>query len=151
VKKIIPAVIILSLGLLVCLVPWHIFPVCQAGLLPSFSTLKMPPMQCLWAGKAAWGQGALLLAAGFMLLFVPQSAGRGLCLMLTPLGAFILLTPLLLVPVCPGEMMPCRLGTLPALGVLGVLTMLAGPLLYCILKENKRRAKDNLDEKADDF
>ena len=118
------AIFLIVLGLFTVLTPYSIFPVCQAAM-PTASGGAVP-MKCFWTARAAVGSGGMILFAGLLLLFVRTPGTRlGVALMLFAVGLFAILTPHTLIGVCPGEMMACHMGTLPALSLLGLLTLLA--------------------------
>ena len=112
---------VLALGLLTILVPYGVFPVCE-GLIATASGGAVP-MKCFWTARAVAGLGALLLFAGLVLFFAKSPPVRfGVALMLLPVGLLTFLVPWKLIGVCASEAMPCRMGTLPALGLLGLFT-----------------------------
>ena len=115
------AVFTVALGLLVCLAPYHIFPVCE-GHSPTSA-----PMKCFWAARATLGNGGLTIFAGCLLLLSHHAPFRlGVALMLLPVGLLVIVTPGLLIGVCANELMPCHMGTLPALALLGTLLVVTG-------------------------
>ena len=135
----------MALGTLAVLVPWVIFPVCDAAIATASGGLV--PMKCHWAGRAAGGVGGVIFFAGLVLALLRAPGLRaGVGLMLLPLGGLLFLVPTRLIGVCPSEMMLCRLGTLPALCLLAVMTMLVG--LAVFLRQKKRAGNAPAKERA---
>jgi hypothetical protein len=112
------AFFLVVLGTAIALAPYFLFPVCQASV-PTASGGAVP-MKCFWTARAALGDGGVIVFSGLLLFFV-KAPGVRLGIALAPLlaGALVAATPQWLIGVCPGEMMACRMGTLPALTLLG--------------------------------
>ncbi len=118
------ALALLVLGLLITLTPQFVFPVCSAGV-PTASG-GVVPMKCFWTARAVLGDGAAIALSGLLLFFIKTPGVRlGAALLPLAAGALAVLTPHWLIGVCPGEMMACHMGTLPALTLLGLLAVLA--------------------------
>lgn len=125
---------ILALGALVALTPFHLFPVCP-GRVPTVMG-GVVPMKCHWMGRAVLGDAALTLTAGLVLFFCRQPAARlAVAVLLAVTGLLIVLTPSMLIGVCAVETMPCRMGTAPALYLLGGLLTLTA---LCIIMAARR-------------
>jgi hypothetical protein len=131
------AVVTIALGALIVLAPYGLFPVCEAAVLTAAG--GSVPMKCFWTARASLGNGGLAIAAGFLLLFAQNPGLRlGLASLVLAAGLLTVLAPTALIGVCRGETMPCHMGTLPALMLLGSLTMLAGAAM--IFKAKKAMA-----------
>ncbi len=123
--RFVTALIVSGLGLLIVLTPWYIFPVC-VGMVQTVSGAAVH-MKCFWAGVAASSAGGVIAAGGlFMGLFRSPGIRAGIALMLVPAGLYVALIPSFIIGVCPGETMPCHIGTLPALLLPSVLAILVG-------------------------
>jgi hypothetical protein len=111
----------IALGLLIAATPYCLFPVC-AGHVATASGAFLP-MKCFWTARAALGCGGVIACAGSIIALASSPGVRlGAVLALLPLGALVAAFPTVLIGVCPNEMMPCRMGTLPALCLLGTFT-----------------------------
>ena len=120
--------VLVILGTLVVLTPYSVFPICQAAV--STASGGTVPMKCFWSARATLGNGGLIIAAGLLLFFAKHSGVRlGIALMLLPVGLLTILTPSVLIGVCAAETMPCHMGTLPALSLLGLLVMLTAAVI----------------------
>lgn len=139
---------VLLLGVLIALTPYFIFPVCEA-LIPTAMGGAVP-MKCFWAARVSAGSGGAVAFAGILLLAGRAPGFRmGVSFMVLALGALVILNPHKLIGVCPGETMACHMGTLPALTLLGVLTILAAALiLLAARKEAALAARKTAFEKA---
>lgn len=133
-NRVIISLVFVVLGLLVILVPTYLLPVCapmevispvvnvQA---PAHVTVKY--MKCHWTGQAEMGIGAVIMALGLLMLLSRSASVRlGLSLSIICVALLAAAIPTVLIGVCPGEMMPCHMGTLPALLLLsGLLVVIA--------------------------
>lgn len=133
-NRVIISLVFVVLGLLVILVPTYLLPVCapmevispvvnvQA---PAHVTVKY--MKCHWTGQAEMGIGAVIMALGLLMLLSRSACVRlGLSLSVICVAMLAAAIPTVLIGVCPGEMMPCHMGTLPALLLLsGLLVVIA--------------------------
>lgn len=120
--------VIIFLGLLTLVTPFWLFPVCTGTI--TTATGAVVPMKCFWTARIAASLGGAILFAGILLFFATRPGLRlGVALMLLPLGVVIILVPLYLVGVCPSEAMPCHMGTLPALVLLGSFVCLSAALI----------------------
>ena len=112
------------LGLLIMLTPQSIFPVCEQTIATASGAAV--PMKCFWTARAAYGVGGLIVVAGLMLAFTGLPGVRlGIAAMLLFTSLLSGLMPTELIGVCAGVMMPCHMGTLPALALLSLFTGLA--------------------------
>jgi hypothetical protein len=99
-------------------------------------------MKCGYTARAEAAVGALVILAGLTLLALPGSdARRAIGIIGTGLGAVTILIPTVLIGVCSAANAPCRIGTLPALVLLGVLTAVTGIYLVFSRDEPKSGAE----------
>ena len=127
--------IVAVLGLLIMASPAYFFPGCETMI--STAAGGSAPMKCFWTGRAALGGGGMIAVSGFLLLLAKHPGVRlGLAFLPLCAGLLVILTSNLLIGVCPGAMMPCRMGTLPALSFFGFLAVLASG---CIVVSAGRR------------
>jgi hypothetical protein len=133
---------VIMLGLLTAAAPYCLFPVC-AGHITAVNGAFVP-MKCFWTAKAVLGCGGVIACAGIIIALVPSPEVRlGAALTLLPLGALVAALPTVLVGICPNGMMPCRMGTLPALCLLGAFTAFAGALALLTVLRRHRQTRDN--------
>ena len=124
--------LLVLLGILIILTPWIIFPVCEmeGSYVVTAAGMKLP-MTCGWAARAESGVGALIVAAGGLLIARSSAETRqavGIFSMVT--GALVVLFPTFLIGMCKVATHPCRMTTLPALEVLGVIVIIIGGYLF---------------------
>jgi len=133
-NRVIISFVFVVLGLLVILVPTYLLPVCAPMEVispvvnvqtPAHVTVKY--MKCHWTGQAEMGIGAVIMALGLLMLLSRSACVRlGLSLSVICVAMLAAAIPTVLIGVCPGEMMPCHMGTLPALLLLsGLLAVIA--------------------------
>jgi hypothetical protein len=104
------------LGLLVASVPRFILPVCEYQ--------GFNPMTCSHTGTAESFVGLIILAAAAGLFFSKSSEGlRLLSFVALVAGICVVLLPSA-IGYCHSDRMPCNYGTVPALRLLGALTIL---------------------------
>ncbi len=112
------SITIIILGLLIATVGWFILPVCSAT------------MKCGYTASAETAVGSLLVLVGAVLLFTKTSEARvvsgavGL-----GIGTITILLPTYIIGVCDMATMPCRVGTEPALIILGAITIIISAIL----------------------
>ena len=108
------------LGLLLAAVPEWIFPVCGVH-------EGAAPMKCHWTGRIVTGFGAAFFLTG-VLLFVCRDSGvrAGVSIMAVLMSVLAALTPSYLIGVCASPVMPCHMGTYPAIMVTLALVALCG-------------------------
>ena len=124
IRRLFSAGLIMLLGLLIMLTPQIIFPVCERTI--ATASGGAVPMKCFWTARAAYGTGGLVMTAGLMLAFVGLPGVRlGIAAMLLFVSLLSALLPMELIGVCAGVMMPCHMGTLPALCLLSLFSGLA--------------------------
>lgn len=149
-RQLILAGILVILGVLVIATPWYIFPICEAQGITSHSMSSMSMgsaadssagtiMKCGYTARAEAAVGALIILAGITLLALPgRDARRAIGVIATGLGAVTISIPTVLIGVCSAANAPCRIGTLPALVLLGILTAVTG--IYLVFSKNEPKA-----------
>ena len=125
----IPGVVFIVCGVSLTLMPQFLLPVCQ-GMAPTASGGGIP-MKCFWMARAEIGIGALVVLGGFLYCF-SHDAGTRFCLAAMTAGAALLAIAFstVLIGVCAAETMPCRMGTQPALVLVGAVILLVA-LVVC--------------------
>lgn len=126
------------LAVLQILVPSVIFPVCQKEIEKlSGGTV---PMKCHWFAVATIILGALLLVQAILKLFLKSRETRlynGAVTLATGIATLIC-TSNCVIGVCTNAKMACRMGTLPAVCILGGATAFLGTLEILLnLKKEK--------------
>jgi hypothetical protein len=151
-SKILAGILIL-LGVLVVLTPWYIFPVCEiaekSGAMQmndgSDNGMNMNPgthMKCWYTAEAETGVGVLIILTGVALLALPGRISRKTAGIIGGiLGLIVILVPTILVGICSTPDAPCRIGTLPALILLGAVTVITG--IYLVLSKDTVSAGPN--------
>lgn len=120
-NRLFPACLFLALGLLIVATPYALFPVCPLS--DAAASGAAMPMKCFWTARAALGLGLAVILPGGFLAFAPYPGLRlFLALALLTGGLLTAAVPLKIIGVCSSPMMPCRMGTLPALCLLGLFT-----------------------------
>ena len=123
--------LLVLLGILVILTPWIIFPVCevQGSFMQTASGMKVP-MTCGWTARAETGVGALIVVAGGLLIArsTPETR-QAVGIFSIAMGALVVLFPTFLIGMCKVAEHPCRMTTLPALELLGVIVIIIGGYL----------------------
>ena len=119
------------LGIIIILTPWIIFPVCEMeGSYVVTSTGMQLPMTCGWSARAESGIGALIVVAGGLLIARSTRETRQAVGVFTiAMGALVILFPTFLIGMCKVATHPCRMTTLPALEILGVIVIIVGGYL----------------------
>jgi hypothetical protein len=109
----------IALGGLVALTPWYIFPVCAVS--------EGAFMRCGYTARAETGVVApLIILVGAMLPLSKTKELRGAVgIFGFGLGVLVLLLPIYIIGMCQSPDMPCRIGTLPSLVLLGSATIVA--------------------------
>jgi len=126
--------ILVVLGIFIVLTPWYIFPVCEMfGIYAKTATGKLLVMPCGYTARAELGVGSMLALCG-VVLFVAKSpeTRRAIGGISTALGSLVILFPTVIIGMCSNPDHPCVTGTLPALVLLGVLTIALS--LYTLLR-----------------
>ncbi len=125
-------VLLVILGILVILVPWIIFPVCEmeGSYVITAAGAKLP-MTCGWTARAETGVGALIvLAGGLLIARSTRETRQAVGIFSIAMGALVVLFPTVLIGMCKVATHPCRLTTLPALEILGVIVIIIGGYLF---------------------
>jgi hypothetical protein len=123
--------LLVLLGIIVILVPWIIFPVCEMeGLYVQTTSGMQFPMACGWTARADSGIGALIVIAGGLLIArnTPETR-QAVGVFSIALGALVILFPTVLIGMCKVATHPCRTMTLPVLELLGVFVIIIGGYL----------------------
>ena len=127
--------LLVLLGIVIILTPWIIFPVCEhyGSYLTTTSGAQLP-MPCGWTARAESGIGALIVVAGALLIArsTPETR-QAVGVFSIALGALVVLIPTVLIGMCKVAEHPCRVLTLPALEILGIIVILVGG--YLVMKK----------------
>jgi hypothetical protein len=123
--------LLVLLGIIIILTPWIIFPVCEMeGSYVVTQTGMNLPMTCGWSARAESGVGALIVVAGGLLIARSTRETRQAVGVFTiAMGALVILFPTFLIGMCKVATHPCRMTTLPALEILGVIVIIVGGYL----------------------
>lgn len=137
--------IIVLLGIVIAITPWYIFPVCEAKGMTSHSMSPVSEkignsqaasmasgmlMKCGYTARAEAAVGIIVILAGLVLF--AQKADKYRKVIggaIAGFGILTILIPTILIGVCNAPDAPCRIGTLPALILLGALTIVAGAIV----------------------
>jgi hypothetical protein len=146
-NKYISAFLCLGMGILYIAVPHTLLPVCEyaetamgghAAIASPMGHSTQSHMACFWTARAELGLGMLIIFGGLLPALSNSIEQRlGITLMFAASSVLGAAIPAVLIGVCPGETMPCRAGTLPALLILSGLFFLFS--LLNVLFLNKRR------------
>lgn len=111
-------------GILLAVLPDVLLPVCSGQV--STASGAAVPMRCFWTARAEIGVGALVSLGG-VLYCLCRNTGARLGIAAVTAGAALLAValPAGLTGVCAAETMPCRMGTLPGLVLVGVAVFFA--------------------------
>jgi hypothetical protein len=105
------------LGLLEAVGPLTFFPVCEA--------MDGKYMKCHWTALAELGIGVIIATLGVLLIVLASRQIRiGISIAIGLNAILVILVASTLIGVCAGIHMRCHALTLPALGLLGILTLL---------------------------
>lgn len=127
-KLIIPAIVIMLLGVLIAVGPWTFAPVCEVhtaenpnGLWVVTNMNKTLPMPCGYTARAEIGVGAGVAILGGMMLF---ASSIGIIVALGAVGALLggltIALPTMLTKTCALASHPCNTLTAPVLEFLGI-------------------------------
>jgi hypothetical protein len=125
IKRLSGGILFIIFGLLVAIGPHTIFPVCGAR--------DGEFMKCHWMAQAELGIGLGITIMGVLLIiFKSRQIRIGISIALLMNAILVILLPKKLIGVCSGVHMNCHALTLPALNLLGVLTLItaAATILY---------------------
>lgn len=113
-------IILLIIGLLQSAGTAWLFPTCPPMENGSY-------MKCHWMGQSVIGVGLVLIVIAFIYIGVNQPLIRaGLSLSMIPIGLFTIAIAIVLIGVCGMAKMQCHAVTLPAVTILGGITVLLG-------------------------
>ncbi len=117
--------IVVFLGVLLVVVPRFVLPPCSVPV-GTASGIYIP-MKCHWSGQMAMGLGLFVTFEGLLLGMMKSVFARlGLSLAVMATAVLTMAVPTILIGICAGSTMPCRVGMLPAILVVCVLLFLAG-------------------------
>lgn len=127
-KMVVPALILVALGLLIAVSPWTVAPVCEVhtadhpnGLWVITAANKSLPMPCGYTARAEIGVGAGIAAVGGIMLFVGSAATiAAMGAVSVALGGMAIALPNLLTKTCALSTHTCNTLTLPTLDLLGI-------------------------------
>jgi len=128
--------ITLALGIILYLTPTRIFPVCGFPLEPGAEVGLLAAMACYKTLRVAQALAAVAVIVGLIpALWAKPRVGLFSSIATVGLGILVILTPLVIAPVCRFPNMSCRLGTRPALITLGLLLTAAGGIGTWLLRK----------------
>lgn len=127
-KLIIPALILVIIGVLIAAAPWTFAPVCEVptdahpdGLWVTTMSGKQLPMPCGYSARAEIGVGAGVASIGAMMLFATSlGAIVALGAVSAVMGASAIALPTLLTGTCAVESHTCNTLMLPTIALLGI-------------------------------
>ncbi|KAA8820630.1 DUF4418 domain-containing protein [Bifidobacterium rousetti] len=129
-NKLIASVPAIVLGALTAIAPQTFAHACQGH--DTFGA-------CHYSQQAATGIGVAILALGVIALFVDGRTRIGLNIAVIVDALLLLAVPTILIGICPGAMMHCRMVMLPTLIVLGVLEIVAAAIAVWLDARGARR------------
>ena len=130
-SKIIPALVLVILGIIVAVIPKYIFPICESDDLGFFGSYS-PIMQCFWFGRVELFLGALVVLCGLILFVRPAPESHfAIGALLIGLGLVIVMVSLNTVigSVCGHTHSFCQIGTKPGERIAGSLIVIFGIIL----------------------
>jgi hypothetical protein len=124
--------LLVLLGIIIILTPWIIFPVCEMqGIYVVTAGGANLPMTCGWTARAESGIGALIVVAGGLLIArSTRETRQAVGIFTIAMGTLVILFPTFLIGMCKVATHPCRMTTLPALEILGVIVIIVGGYLF---------------------
>ncbi|MDR1867407.1 MAG: DUF4418 family protein [Treponema sp.] len=135
-----------SAGLLIAFGPISLFPVCGAGRYAvsggGMAAMSDTVMVCHWMSRAELAVGLIIAVLGFLTVLVKLPAFRlalSIAIILNAVAA--LLYPTVLIGVCGGHTMPCRLLTRPALIVFSILLIIGAAINALIIFKNIKKGE----------
>jgi hypothetical protein len=139
-KMVVPALVLIAIGVLVAAAPWTVAPVCEVhtadhpnGLWVVTAANKTLPMPCGYTARAEIGVGAGIAIVGGVMLFAGSaSVIAALGAVGIALGGMAVALPNLLTKMCALSTHGCNTLTLPTLDLLGVglIGVSVGMVLY---------------------
>ncbi|NMM97853.1 DUF4418 family protein [Bifidobacterium olomucense] len=120
------------LGALIAIAPQTFAHACGAhdGMMPA----------CHYSQQAATGIGVVILALGIVALFVKPQVRIGLNIAAVANTLLLFAVPTVLIGICKGAMMHCRMVMLPTLIVLGVLVIVFAAVAIWMDARSAKRA-----------
>lgn len=116
---------VVFLGLFLAVVTQFVLPPCSAWI-ETASGMHIP-MKCHWSAQMAMSLGLLIAFEGILLCMMKSVFARlGISLVIMVTAILAVAVPTVLIGVCAGGTMPCRVGMLPAILVICVLLFLVG-------------------------
>ncbi|NLT15170.1 MAG: DUF4418 family protein [Clostridiales bacterium] len=155
-NRLITGIVFIILGGFITFGPQTVFPVCgvhtkaQASGEMHMDNCEAPAaamteamsgvMKCQPTARVEFGIGILIVLVGALLIIFPSKQVRlGLNLSLTLNGVLALLIPTVIIGVCNGAQMVCRLLALPALTVFSILVIIIAAANSIYLYKSGRR------------
>ena len=121
-REIIPGILLLVLGVISVLIPKIILPVCSGQL--ELATGSTAPMKCHWMAQAELPISILIIAVSVLILALKnQQMQLILYVVITMLGLMVILVCTVFIGVCMASGMPCRMGTQPAMIIIGAMIL----------------------------
>lgn len=135
-KRLLTGFLFIIIGLLAAVGPYTVFPVCGAH--------DGKFMKCRWTAQAELGLGLSIVFLGVvLLLFAARQLRIGISIGVFINSILVLLIPNVLIGVCGSVDMNCRILTLPALSILGVLSALIAALnIWSLWRENGKEGSE---------
>jgi hypothetical protein len=131
-KRFLTGILFIILGLLVAIGPQTLFSVCGAH--------DGKFMKCHWTAQAELGIGFIVAILGLLLILIASRQFRiGISIGIFLNAILVLLIPNILIGVCGSLHMNCRILTLPALNILGVLIALIAVINIWFLWNKDRK------------
>ncbi|HBU12315.1 MAG TPA: DUF4418 domain-containing protein [Clostridiales bacterium] len=132
------AVLLITLGLLIILIPNILLPVCTGRL--ALLNGGAVPMKCHYTAVAEIIPGIVVMVCGFLrLLFARGKAGVAVYIVAAVCGMLVILLATVIIGVCPGQGMACRVGSQPGLLLAGAFTIIVGGGSALLQIRNTRR------------
>jgi vacuolar-type H+-ATPase subunit I/STV1 len=132
------ALVLVLLGVIVVLIPWHLFPVCGVGRYAPPAGMLSRMHGCDNTLKAATVLGVLAMCTGILPLLVKQRWAILIAAALAAIfGVLLILFPIAITGVCRIPTMPCVFGTKPALIIAGIVLFLAGGVGGLLIKKTE--------------
>ena len=127
-NRVIVSTIYILIGILICLIPTYLYPVCNGEM----------KMACYYTKQAEIGLGILITLLGIVFIAAKNENIRiGISISQLLVALLVFLYPIKLIGLCKMSTMACQMRTLPALTVAGVFLVVisAGNRLYLIRKD----------------
>lgn len=133
-KRLFTGVLFIVLGILEAVGPHTFIPVCDA--------MDGKFMKCYWTAQAETGIGISIVVLGVLLILLSSRQIRiGISIGIALNAILVILIPDALIGVCGKIHMSCRALTLPALNLLGALTLLAAVINVWLLRNENREVQ----------